>query len=278
MARKFIPRTGGHPFVGDDINWTEDGAREMVESILRAFAVQEGSTLERTFILHGCEITSGGGGTYNVAAGWVCLEGEPCQVEAHTFTAADLTSVWARPVITYDPATVDYEDGNVYEVYQFTKVIFAATSGGVSGAALLTSSYGLKTFDNQLVRKSWSDGAWNVVDAGDAPPFLGDWENFGSSYQQAEYRKMAKGQVFLRGSVKSTSSASAGPNIFVLPAGYRPFSHLRFAATIVYPGDNTEPVYINIQADGTVSVENAGNADADKLSFDGISFFAAGSI
>jgi len=69
-------------------------------------------------------------------------------------------------------------------------------------------------------------GAWVDVVPWNAVTFQNSWVNFGSGYQDAQYRKVGD-IVYIRGWVKG---GAAGVAMFTLPAGYRPPAYVHFPA------------------------------------------------
>ncbi len=110
-----------------------------------------------------------------------------------------------------------------------------------------------------------------MVDYWRVPTFANGWQNLGSGYSTAAYRK-EDSVVRLRGVVRSgTFDGGGGANstIFTLPLGFRPELRSMFAASTANPGDSYGRV--DVGADGTVKAIFGGNAF---LSLDSITFRA----
>lgn len=60
-----------------------------------------------------------------------------------------------------------------------------------------------------------------------SPTLLNGWENYGTSFTPARYRKLSSGLVVVQGLIRF-GTGTAGTVLFVLPAGYRPDNNLIF--------------------------------------------------
>jgi len=95
-----------------------------------------------------------------------------------------------------------------------------------------------------------------------APTLTNSWANYSAVFNDAAYGKNGFGQVFLRGLVKSGTSATA---IFTLPIGYRPIREHIFIV------DAAEALgRIDVFPGGEVKLIVGSNG---YVSLDGISFF-----
>lgn len=108
---------GGVPFDWDDWKWEQDGVREAFFGLLSSWgiAVADG------FILSGCNVTLNGL-NFDIAAGFIALEGEIYKVDAHSVLVAlpgGFNHHWI-PVVTFDPAgleaTKNLGNANTYEI------------------------------------------------------------------------------------------------------------------------------------------------------------------
>jgi hypothetical protein len=104
----------------------------------------------------------------------------------------------------------------------------------------------------------WTGGAWIT------PSLASGWANFGSGYQVAGYRKLANGDVELRGLIKSGTIYT----VFTLPAGYAPIAH-----EIITAASNTGTCQILILTSGIITVTqySGGGSNAD-VSLTGVHF------
>ena len=74
---------GGLPFVLDDIRFEQEAVREAFLGLVTSWGV----TSSDSYTLSGCVVTAGGGGTYNITAGYIALAGEIFKVDAQTTAA-----------------------------------------------------------------------------------------------------------------------------------------------------------------------------------------------
>ena len=95
---------------------------------------------------------------------------------------------------------------------------------------------------------------------------LNGWVDFLQGFAPAGYYKDATGIVHLRGLIKS-GVTDPGTQLFVLPAGYRPFEGRRFGATYA-PSEHGR---IHVLPSGKVKLQEG---SSDWTSLDGISFRA----
>ncbi len=96
-------------------------------------------------------------------------------------------------------------------------IIFANTTGTAMGTNdLLANGIYTLEYDGTNFRKiSGPDQAWTGL------AYSNSWTDFGAGFQAGQYRKLANGQVCVRGTL-SGGTQTAGTTIFTLPAGARP--------------------------------------------------------
>jgi hypothetical protein len=82
------------------------------------------------------------------------------------------------------------------------------------------------------------------------PNLINSWQNYGTPYQEASYRKDGSGMVWLSGAIKG-GTPSATSIVFVLPIGYRPAATLRF------------PIASDNDSVGTFSINQHGHVVAE---------------
>lgn len=83
--------------------------------------------------------------------------------------------------------------------------------------------------------------------------FENSWGDFGSPWQDAEYKKDMTGRVWLRGTI---TGGAAGSTAFTLPAGYRPPAD--YVSPAISSGGNPPALCrLQVNADGTVVPQNA---------------------
>ena len=184
------------------------------------------------------------------------------------------TDDWASYSYNQTAANPAVDDGSCSDNYQ--SMLSCAPGGryafapGDSGWRLQSvTNYGGSVtpwFANSLsVSKSLQAGTlgdtWTAVSSGS------NWQNYGSGYQTAQYKKFGD-QVYLRGLATSNANSwTTYPTILTLPVGYRPPARLIFEQT----GNNSVAVRVDITSSGLVQWVAAG-AGSGYISLDGISF------
>ena len=100
------------------------------------------------------------------------------------------------------------------------------------------------------VNKSWQ-----------AISLTNNWENYGTTYQAAEYKKVGS-QIFLRGLIRNGSNNTVA---FTLPSGYRPPAGLKFTTNTNNEGGTA---VVTINASGTVTINHyTGWVALEQISF-----------
>ena len=94
------------------------------------------------------------------------------------------------------------------------------------------------------------DASWRVVGAGGQPTFQNSWNNYGSGYTPARFKKDVTNTVFIEGLVQGGSGT-----IFTLPSGYAPTGGSLIFATQTNPNTIGR---LELATSGTVSM-NVGN-------------------
>lgn len=129
---KFITTdNGGLPFQLDDLRFIDDSVRNAFKGILSAYGIDPADS----FIISGCAVTSGFGGiVWDVAAGYISLDGEVLEVDAHSITKTLLPGeahFW-QVVTSNDPAGLKTFQSTIgYNTYQIRKAqVTAAVPGG----------------------------------------------------------------------------------------------------------------------------------------------------
>ena len=125
MNKLITTDLGGFPFVLDDIRFEQDAVRNAFYGILTAWGITD----DESFILSGCEVTTGGG-NYNVAAGYVVLSGEVFKVDAHSVAIVGGQTYFWQISETNDPAGLKvFEAGPSYNTYKVRKAVVIGSIG-----------------------------------------------------------------------------------------------------------------------------------------------------
>lgn len=112
MNKLDTTKTGGQPFVLDDIRFNDTAYRNAFNSILKVFGTN--------LIVQGCEVNGN-----DVAAGYVLLNGELIKVDAHVRTGD-----YYSKVTTYDAAgNKTFKNGQIQDVYEINRAVCAAGAG-----------------------------------------------------------------------------------------------------------------------------------------------------
>jgi len=118
-----------------------------------------------------------------------------------------------------------------------------------------------KVVEKMVTRYAMNGTVWTY------PGLLNSWQNYGTPYQGAAYRKDSAEMVHLSGGVKD-GTPGATSIIFDLPTGCRPDATLRF---VVASDSATDPAYVEVNTNGQVIIV-AGSTTLTCL--DGITFRA----
>ena len=116
---------------------------------------------------------------------------------------------------------------------------------------------------------------WHQVGTPGEPGFQGTWKNEGGAYLSVAFFKDHEGIVHLRGAAQG-----GGITVFTLPPGYRPASDSLLQFSVYCSGinncENPGVGRLTIAGSGTYSAAVQAPANAETVSFDGISFRAEG--
>jgi hypothetical protein len=141
----------------------------------------------------------------------------------------------------------------------------ACVASGASHASGLVPDPGVTAGTTKFLREDCSFQTPPVVadsPSFTAPTLLGTWVNFGAPFATAGYYKSNAGMVFLRGTIKSGTMATAA---FTLPSGFRPSATLRFAVDSFGAYGN-----LDIDSSGNVTPQNGSNGS---VNLSGIAFW-----
>lgn len=220
-------KLGGHPLLGDDMDFLQDGLREAFIAFLEGF-------LGDFVIISGVEFTVGA--NIDWTAGWIYMDGEILQVDAGS--AAYVTNNSFEIVETADPSgNIQYEDGNTEDPYTVRK----ASLTTVGGAYLWTSAKRLKKFRS-----------------GVSPTLLGAWSSPGNA---ANYGFNLIGEIVFKNNV-AVASYNAGTDsvLFNLQAAYRPSeTRIQLVSAVI----NSVRTFIHLEIDTNGDVKPLGLSNSD---------------
>ncbi len=118
-----------------------------------------------------------------------------------------------------------------------------------------------KVVERMITRYAMNGSEWTY------PGLLNAWQNYGTPYPGASYRKDSGELIYLSGGVKD-GTPGATSVIFELPTGYRPNATLRF---VVSSDSATDPAHVEVNLNGQVIIVT-GSTTLTNL--DGITFRA----
>jgi hypothetical protein len=259
---------GGFPFDLDDIRWEQEAVRDAIKGMCSAFGT--------TFILSGCQITVNPG-SVACTAGYICIGGEICKVDAHsTLTASGTIEYWAIEVSYNSLGLESFENLSSADTYEVRIAKVLSSVSPPVGAPTITSTISLdaiiknKILTSGLFADKVSE-SWHMVGIfSGEPPFQDSWVNYGNPQPPCRFYKDSIGIVHLSGVVRFGT-----PNgiIFNLPAGYRPSYNLDFPAIAYESGIRSADTNIRVLTNGNVGL-NGSNSANDYVSMEGISFKA----
>lgn len=124
MNKLITTDNGGFPFQLDDLRFVDDSVRNVLKGIMSAYGI----AADESFILSGSGSTLNGG-NYDIATGYISLDGEILEVEAHSITttlAPGEFHVWKLKTAN-DPAGLKTFESTIsfdtYEVRQAEVVV-----------------------------------------------------------------------------------------------------------------------------------------------------------
>jgi hypothetical protein len=125
------------------------------------------------------------------------------------------------PSTSFNDAFIKLSSGNVGEERSESDILLTA---GYFQFGIGTNT--IKVFNNAATAPHfrYNDGAVYSAVPWISVTFLGTWANYGSSYEQVQYRLVGD-QVQIRG---MAAGGTLGSSMFTLPVGYRPPEHLLF--------------------------------------------------
>lgn len=137
---------GGFPFVLEDIRFEQQAVRDAFTGLLSAWGINPADS----FIISGCESVLNGS-NYDISAGWISLNGEILQVDAHSVAATlsgGAVHYWSV-AITYDPAgNKTFQNASVNDTYQVRKGVVLNGVPSGSYMPMLAETIHNKIFEN----------------------------------------------------------------------------------------------------------------------------------
>ena len=258
MKRLITTENGGMPIVLDDIRWLDDEYRNAWYAFISAF----GATALTSFKLSGCVVTVNDT-TYTTTAGYICLEGEILQVDAHSITVSEtFTAKWVVEE-TYDIAgNKQFFDESNHDTYLIRKGKLQQCGYTPHNYMSCDAPY-LKDVILGWTPASPTEENWHYVGSGNPEPeFLNSWANTGGSLAHLRFKKDVNGWVHIEGSV-SSGVVGTGTPIFTLPTGYLPENGSIIIAVVM--GDYSGGTIGISSSTGNVCVNNSSGNNSVSL-------------
>ena len=181
MNRVDTTKTGGQPFVLDDVRFNDDAYRDAFNSLLRSYG--------DSFIVYGCQVNGNA-----VSAGFVMRNRELLKVEAHARTGD-----YYQKSTTYDPnGHKTFKNGQVYDVYEKNRAVCSAGGGTLAyNGVRIGFGYTKAEVDQKLAdlvnsSPTTLDTLKELADA------LGDDPNFATTITNLIGQKAAANSVFTK--------------------------------------------------------------------------------
>lgn len=144
---KLLSFTGGLPnFSIDEVLFNDDAIRSALQEIFRAFG--------DNYIIQGVT------GTTSITAGYIMLDGELLQVDAHTKTNTHFAKV-----TTYDSlGDITFNDGVVRQTWQKNRATISSGSGSLEYSTALRLNDVISQLNQNLTtkKKILQIGTWNM--------------------------------------------------------------------------------------------------------------------
>ncbi len=228
---------GKQPIFLDDIRFNDNAYREAFASILKAIGVDKNN------ILHGCELTDNGGGSYSVTKGAVMIQSEVLKVDAQNFTCSNLNDCYYKLQETDDPNGLRVF-GNLatHNVWMVRKAqIVEETSPdtiffcSVNLVALAKKEYALIDHNHN------NTADWIT------PTLSADWNN------HLQYRREPNGIIHLNGWLQNVTMTTSA-FLFEFPENYRPVKLMFFSAVALRQVSGTRAALIYISDTGALNI------------------------
>jgi len=264
MKKLITNFNNGFSFRTDDIRWFGDGFTEALNAFMSSF----GATAPLSYKLSGCVVTVATN-TYTTTAGWIVLNGEVLQVDAHSVTVSTFHSAKWDVAVTYDAAGDKLDDlGATHQTYQVRKGVLVDV---VMSFPPTHMSYNAKYLQDIIASYTVlpAEEDWHIVGGTGEPAFESSWVNFGSTDPVLKFKKDAYGWVHIEGTVKT---GTVGVRIFTLPAGYIPATYKRFLILVQDAAYVLKGCELHITDAGFVILNSSDSSDNRRVSLTGLMF------
>lgn len=266
MNKLYVDNNGGMPFYKTDFNFIDEAVRDAFKGLFSNY----GLTASDGFRISGCVVTQSGVNPRNFSwtDGYIYYLGEILKVVAGNLTTDTIPwgtgkgLYWDIDLSWNSTGNRAFYSGGSHDCYQVRNGILKF--GTLPSPCMPMQAPYIKdklidsiTISDLLIRINAYEEPWN------AATLLNSWANYTNVYEAVSYKIDLFGVVWLKGYAVTGNNTLP---IFNLPIGYRPTKKRKFFGGL--NPSTADPIFINIAANGDVSLEVAGvNA-----SFDGISF------
>lgn len=257
---------GGIPYVFDDYRWEHDADKRAFFALVNGLAKEED-----VVIIQGVEIT-GTGTTQNVSEGYVLIEGEVVQVDAHTTTNLDAGIDYRHILITesFDAAGLkNLEDGGTADTYRKRRATIEGESGTIQAGEIAFGT-NVKTLGDLIGGMS---GNWE---------FATPTENIDAdiSSLSGTFRTKQVGQVcFAQWNLTIALSSETASLSFQAPMNRAPQENTTLGIYSVEGGNGRQLVYVEINSAKLLSLvthDGALMSTSGNTTFKGTAVFRIG--
>lgn len=216
------------PLEWDDFDWLQESVRNALYGLLSAFGI----TAEESFKISGCEVLCQGY-EYTTTAGYISLEGEILQVDAHmTGLAINEYMVW-QVESNYDVNGEEIDiEGNTVQCYEVRKAKLVAVPDG-NGMMPWDALHLTDVIYEKI--KGGFEGVWVYIAL--SAGFTSNPNDL------VRIRKNVLGQIEIKGSFNATSNSGV---LLTLPDGYKPNITRKIN---FYPGLNLKFLFVDANGD-----------------------------
>jgi hypothetical protein len=132
MNKLDTSQPGGHPLTLDDFSFLQEANRDSFKGLANILSDPQASGLEPSYIIKGCEKSLLSAGVWQIAAGYVVINGEICFVPQHNVSFNDEADplFWMIEQSVAPPSPVEYRDLQLQDVH-LRRVAKVSTTPGV---------------------------------------------------------------------------------------------------------------------------------------------------
>lgn len=181
ILKAINPSGIGLPRRNGDLRWMTDGVKEALKMVVGAIS-NNFAVGPHSYRIIGCAVTLAGGGTYNVAAGWVVIDGQPCYFAGGTGYANANNLYWDFDE-TFDPSGDKAYNGGTVNEYAVINAKIVVSLTAIAGRAVNGITF------RQAVRNTILSNNESWYGLNDAHYLRGTWEMPSSSVYNSVYRK-----------------------------------------------------------------------------------------